>query len=73
MIQDWEHTGLLDKVQAKYGRHVSVETKHVEAWAALESRSPDVSVPEILKEFALETSNQMLARNTRLQNACRPQ
>lgn len=72
VIQGWENIRLLDKVRAKYGRKVNVKTKHAEAWAALEGRSADVSVPEILKEFGIKTSNEMLANVTKLQNERRP-
>jgi predicted amidohydrolase len=62
----------LEKVRAKYGSKVNVKILHVEALATIESLSPDISVPDILKEFEIETSNEHLARNTRLQNAKRP-
>ena len=51
---------------------VNVRIKHVEAWAAIESLSPDVSIPDVLTEFGIETSNDMLDRNTRLQDEKRP-
>lgn len=62
----------LEAVRAKYGSKVDVKILHVEALASIESLSPDVSVPEVLKEFGIETSNQTLNRNTKLQDAKRP-
>ena len=72
VVQGYQYMQKLEQARAKYGRRINVKTKHVEAWAALESLSADVSVPEILKEFDIETSRDMLARNTRLQNDKRP-
>lgn len=62
----------LEQIRAKYGSKVNVKILHVEALASIESLSPDVSIPKILKEFEIETSNEHLARNTALQNAKRP-
>ena len=72
VVQGYQYMRKLDRARAKYGRRINVKTKHVEAWAALESLAADVSVPKILKEFDIETSRDMLARNTQLQNAKRP-
>lgn len=72
VVQGYQFMRKLEQARAKYGRKINVKTKHVEAWAALESLAGDVTVPEILKEFDIETSCDMLARNTRLQNERRP-
>jgi len=72
VIQSVAEIRKLERVRAKYGRKVHVRIKHVEAWASLESLSPDVSIPEVLTEFGIETSNDMLDRNTKLQDAKRP-
>lgn len=72
VVQGWTYMKRIDQARAKYGRKIDVRTKHVEAWARIESLSPDISVPVLLKEFELETSHEMLARNARLQDAKRP-
>ena len=72
VIQSVVEIRKLEPVRAKYGRKVLVKIKHVEAWASIESLSPEVSIPEVLAEFGIETSNDMLARNTGLQDARRP-
>lgn len=72
VVQGWQMINKLDEVRRRYGRQVNVKIKHVEAWGMLESLSPDVSIAQVLREFELETSSQMLARNTRLQDARRP-
>ena len=68
VVQGYEFMKKLDKAREKYGRKIDVRTKHVEAWAAIESLSSDVSVGEILHEFGIQSSNEMLARNTKLQD-----
>lgn len=72
VVQGWQTINRLEEVRAKYGRHVNIRIKHVEAWAKIESLSEKTSIAEILREFELETSNEMLARNESLQNARRP-
>ena len=72
VLQGWQMINKLDEVRSRYGRKVNVKIKHVEAWALLESLSPDVSIPDVLQQFGLETSSQMLERNTALQDAKRP-
>ncbi len=71
VVQGYQYMRKLDRARAKYGRKINVRTKHVEAWAAVESLSADVSVPQLLAEFGVETSHEMLARNTRIQDARR--
>ena len=72
VVQTHQNIKKLDAVQAKYGRAVDIKVHHVEAWARIESRSPEVSVPNVLKEFGLETSDEMFARETKRQDAARP-
>jgi len=62
----------LEAVRAKYGRRFNVRIRHVEAWALIEGLSDEISVPQVLAEFGIETSRQALARNTALQDAARP-
>ncbi|MFC1713821.1 carbon-nitrogen hydrolase family protein [Candidatus Poribacteria bacterium] len=72
VIQSVKEIRKLEKIRAKYGRKFHIKIKHVEAWASIEGLSADISVPEALKEFGIETSNEMLSRNTKLQDAKRP-
>jgi predicted amidohydrolase len=72
IVQGWQMINKFDQVRRRYGRQINVKIKHEEAWGMLESLSPDVSIPQVLKEFGMETSSEMLARNTRLQDSRRP-
>ncbi len=73
VIQSVVEIRKLEKIMAKYGRKFLIRIKHVEAWASIEGRSSDISVPEALEEFGIRTSNEMLAQCTQRQDAIRPQ
>jgi beta-ureidopropionase len=59
-------------IRKKYGRGFRFRILHVEALATVEGISADISVPQLLQEYAIPTSREMLAASTRLQNARRP-
>jgi predicted amidohydrolase len=67
VIQGWQEIDKLDAVRVKYGRDVAVKVNHVEALALLASLSPQRTTRDIVSEFKLETSRDMLQRNTELQ------
>lgn len=71
VVQTHVNIKKLDAVQAKYGRKIDIKVQHVEAWARLESRSAEVSIPQVLEEFGLETTEQMFARETERQDRAR--
>ncbi|RMF38152.1 MAG: carbon-nitrogen hydrolase family protein [Planctomycetota bacterium] len=71
VVQTHRNIAKLDEVAKKYGRAINIKVQHVEAWARLESRSSEVTVTDVLKEFGLETARQMFARETKLQDAAR--
>ena len=47
------------------------EGLHVEALALIEGLSADISVPQVLKEFGIPTSKELIANSARLQSAKR--
>ncbi|MBN1291967.1 MAG: carbon-nitrogen hydrolase family protein [Candidatus Latescibacteria bacterium] len=59
-------------VQKKYGRKVGYSICHPEGWFTLESRSPDVSVESIMKEFDLITYDRYIHRADEYQKQHRP-
>jgi predicted amidohydrolase len=59
-------------IQKKYGRRFRFRILHVEALAMIEGTSPDVSVPQALKEFGIPTSRAMIAASTLEQDLRRP-
>lgn len=71
VVQTYRNINKLDDLRARYGRAVDIRVQHVEAWARIESRSPDVSIPDLLREFELETAEEMFARETVRQDELR--
>jgi predicted amidohydrolase len=72
VVQSVAHFRKFKDIQKKYGRRFRFRILHVEALATIEGLSDEVSVPQVLKEFGIPTSRQMLADSTRRQNAKRP-
>ena len=72
VVQSVAHFRKFKEIRKKYGRRFRFRILHVEALATIEGLSTDISVPQVLKEFEIPTSREMLANSTRLQNAKRP-
>lgn len=54
-LHTWPYYRRFKDVQAKYGRKVRITTFHEEEWSIIESRSPEVKVAKVMKEFELKT------------------
>lgn len=72
VVQGGRDIAKLDDLRARYGREIALKVKHVEALALLASLSPRRSTREMLREFGIESSGDMLRRNTALQKQQRP-
>lgn len=70
-LHTWPFCRRFDEIQARYGRKVRITTFHEEEWSIIESRSADVRIAEILREFDLETHRQHINAADRVQFACR--
>lgn len=64
-LHTWPYVNRFDEIQAKYGRDVCIQNFAEEEWSIIESRSPDVKIADIMKEFDLKTH----AEHTQLANA----
>jgi hypothetical protein len=71
VVQTVEHIRKFDKITKKYGRRFRYRILHVEALALIEGLSPEISVPQVLKEFGIPTSKELIANSARLQAAKR--
>lgn len=71
IVQGWQDIRKLEAAREKYGRQIDVRIKHVEAVAAVESLG-EVPVRDVLREFSIQTSVEMLNANAKLQNEHRP-
>ena len=70
-LHTWPFCRRFGEIRAKYGRKVSIRTFHEEEWTIMESRSADVRVSEILKEFELQTHEQHIAEADAVQRQWR--
>jgi len=71
VVQAVEHIRKFKAITKKYGRRFRFRILHVEALATIEGTSAEISVPQVLKEFGIPTSKEMIANSTRLQSAKR--
>jgi predicted amidohydrolase len=72
VVQTVEHIRKFERIAKKYGRRFRFHILHVEALATIEGVSGEISVPQVLKEFGIPTSRELIANSTRLQRARRP-
>ena len=59
-------------IQEKYGRRFHFRILHIEALGTIEGNSGDISVADVLKEFAIPTSVEKIEISTMAQDARRP-
>ena len=59
-LHTWPFCQRFQEVQAKYGRKIRIENFHEEEWTIIESRSPDVKVADVLREFDFQTYEEMI-------------
>lgn len=60
-LHTWPYVQRFDEIHAKYGRDVRIRNFADEEWSILESRSPDIKIADVLKEFELKTMREHLA------------
>jgi predicted amidohydrolase len=72
VLHTWPFNNRFDAIHAKYGRDVALTTYGEEEWTIIESRSPEVRIADVLKEFELETHADYIARAETMQQKHRP-
>jgi predicted amidohydrolase len=70
-LHGWPYWTRYNDVHAKYGRKVLIRHFWEEGWSILESRSPDVRVADVLREFDIRTHEEHVARADSMQTARR--
>jgi len=70
-LHTWPYVRRFDEIKEKYGRKVRIINHHEEEWSIIESLSSDVRVNDILKEFELQTYEQMVYESEKAQNKAR--
>ena len=54
-LASWPYVESFPAIQRKYGRKMRIYSLHEEEFSVIESRSPDVKVADVMKEFKLKT------------------
>ena len=70
-LHSWPYVQRFNEIKAKYGRKVNIKSFHEEEWSIIESRSPDVKVADIMKEFDLKSHEEHIAMAEEFQNQVR--
>ncbi|MFV1964822.1 MAG: nitrilase-related carbon-nitrogen hydrolase [Pirellulaceae bacterium] len=66
-LHGWPYWTRYNDVQAKYGRKVLIRHFWEEGWSILESRSPDLQIADVLREFDIRTHEEHIARADTMQ------
>jgi predicted amidohydrolase len=67
----WPYNRRFNEIQQRYGKKVLISIFHEEEWAVIESRSPEVKVKDILKEYELATFEELVRESTIAQKKAR--
>lgn len=70
-LHTWPYVQRFAAIQAKYGADIRITNYGEEEWSILESRSPDLRIADVLREFELKTIQEHLANADALQCSCR--
>jgi beta-ureidopropionase len=60
MVHTWPYVERFPEIEAKYGRRIRIYSLHEEELSVIESRSPEVKVAEILREYQVKTFDRHL-------------
>jgi predicted amidohydrolase len=71
LLHTWPYCRRFNDIRAKYGRKVRIKTFHEEEWTVIESRSADVKIADVMKEFELKTHKEHIRAAQLVQNARR--
>jgi len=70
-LHTWPFCQRFQDIQAKYGRKIRIENFHEEEWTIIESRSPEIKVADVLKEFDFQTHEEFIQAADERQNKAR--
>ena len=59
-LHTWPFCNRFQDVRAKYGRQIHIKTFAEEEWSIIESRSPEVKIADVLKEFEFQTYEELI-------------
>ncbi|MHC4328172.1 MAG: carbon-nitrogen hydrolase family protein [Planctomycetota bacterium] len=70
-LHTWPFCERFQDVHAKYGRKVSIRTFYEEEWTIIESRSPEVRIADVMKEFEFKTHEEHIQAADKRQRKAR--
>ncbi|MCD6308341.1 MAG: carbon-nitrogen hydrolase family protein [Candidatus Latescibacteria bacterium] len=70
-LHTWPFVMRFEEIHRKYGSKVRITNHHEEEWSIIESRSPDIRVADILKEFDMKTMTEHLREAEAAQDRAR--
>ena len=70
-LHTWPYVRRFNDIRTKYGQKIQIRTFHEEEWSIIESRSPDVKVADVLKEFELKTYEELIGSSEIMQEKYR--
>ena len=71
LVHTWPFYRHFKDIEAKYGQSIHITTFHEEEWSIIESRSPDLRVADVLKEFEIPAYKDFIPNVERMQNRLR--
>jgi len=70
-LHTWPSVNKFRDIQKKYGRKVRITTYHEEEWTVIESLSSEIFVSDIMKEFDLQTHEELIRSSQAMQAGSR--
>lgn len=70
-VHTWPSVKNYDAIRAKYGRKIKITSFHEEEWTIFESLSPDVRIADVLKEFNIQTHEELIRTSEAFQDKTR--
>ncbi|HUV42066.1 MAG TPA: carbon-nitrogen hydrolase family protein [Sedimentisphaerales bacterium] len=67
-VHIWPYVQKFSALRAKYGRKLSIKILDQEDWAVVESRSADIKIADVLKEFDIPTFEEHIVRAEKVQD-----
>ena len=70
-VHSWPYIRVYPELRKKYGRAVAIHINHDEGWSVIESRSPDVKITDVLREFNIKTHKEHIQYADKIQRKYR--
>jgi len=67
-LHTWPFVERFNEIEAKYGPAIRIMTFHEEEWSIIESLSPDLQVADVLKEFEIQTYDELITNSELMQD-----